>query len=60
VHRTRIGRNVVVGVNRSSANLGDFNLAVPLSVELAGVLKNYSDGAWPGHRLWLASLQAPL
>jgi hypothetical protein len=60
VHRTSIGRNVVVGVNRSSANLGDFNLAVPLSVELAGVLKNYSDGPAPGHRLWLASLQSPL
>jgi len=60
VHQTGNGRNVVVGVNRSSANLGDFNLAVPLSVELAGVLKNYSDGAWPGHRLWLAALQPPL
>jgi hypothetical protein len=58
VHRTGSGENVVVGVNRSSANLGEFNLAVPLSVELARVLKNYSDGLATGRREWLASLQA--
>lgn len=59
VHRTASGENVVVGVNRSSANLGDFNLAVPLSVELARVLKNYSDGLAAGDRQWLATLRAP-
>jgi hypothetical protein len=59
VHRTGGGENVVVGVNRSSANLGEFNLAVSLSGELARVLKNYSDGLATGRREWLASLQAP-
>jgi hypothetical protein len=56
VHRTSSGKNVVVGVNRSSANLGDFNLAVPISVELAEVLNSYAQGQAPILRQRLASL----
>jgi hypothetical protein len=56
VHRTSSGKNVVVGVNRSSANLGDFNLAVPISVELAEVLNSYARGQAPILRQRLASL----
>jgi hypothetical protein len=58
VHRTGTGRNVVVGVNRSSANLGEFNLAVPMSVELAEVLTSYAFGQVPFRRQRLAALSA--
>jgi V8-like Glu-specific endopeptidase len=47
VHRMRDGQNIVVGVNRSSANLGDFNLAVPMSGELAETLKGFAYGQVP-------------
>jgi hypothetical protein len=47
VHRTEDGKNIVVGVNRSSANFGDFNLGVPLSIELAEVLRAYAYGQMP-------------
>ena len=47
VHRTGDGKDFVVGVNRSSANLGDFNLAVPLSIELVETLNSYAFGQVP-------------
>lgn len=49
------GEFVVVGINRSSANLGEFNLAVPLSLELAATLRSYAYGQVPAHRRWLAA-----
>lgn len=53
VHRTPDGQNVVVGVNRSSANFGDFNLAVPLTTELTEALRSFVHGQVPvrEHRL---------
>jgi hypothetical protein len=47
VHKAAGGEFVVVGVNRSSANLGEFNLAVPLSIELEAVLRSYAWGQTP-------------
>lgn len=47
VHRLPNGQHVVVGVNRSSANLRDFNIAVPLSIELVEVLKSNAFGQVP-------------
>ena len=55
VHRTEDGRHIVVAVNRSSANLGDFNLAVPLSIELEVALRSYAYGQVPIRRQRLAS-----
>lgn len=55
VHRTRDGENVVVGVNRSSANFGDFNLAVPLSSELEQALRSYAYGHVPAPNQRLAA-----
>ena len=54
VHRTTGGEYVVVGVNRSSANLGEFNLAVPLSVELDEILRSYAWGQIPQRNQRLA------
>jgi hypothetical protein len=53
VHRTPDGQHVVVGVNRSSANFGDFNLAVPLTSELTEALRSFAYGQVPvrAHRL---------
>jgi hypothetical protein len=56
VHRSASGDYVVVGVNRSSANLGDFNLAVPLTFELAAALKSYAFGQVPAHRQRVAGV----
>ncbi len=58
VHRTEAGQNVVVGVNRSSANFGKFNLAVPLSTELEEALRSYAYGHVPIHGLRLAQCVA--
>ncbi|HUF71897.1 MAG TPA: serine protease [Gammaproteobacteria bacterium] len=55
VHRTEDGQNVVVGINRSSANFGDFNLAVPLSSELEQALRSYAYGQVPLRRQRLAA-----
>jgi hypothetical protein len=55
VHRTAVGEYVVVGVNRSSAILGEFNLAVPLSVELEEILRSYAWGQTPQRNQRLAS-----
>jgi hypothetical protein len=53
VHRTPDGQSIVVGVNRSSANFGDFNLAVPLTAELTEALRSFAYGQVPirEHRL---------
>jgi len=50
VHRIESGEYIVVGINRSSANLGEFNLAVPLSFELEAALRSYAFGQVP--MLW--------
>lgn len=55
VHRTEDGQNIVVGVNRSSANFGDFNLAVPMSVELRTALRSFAYGQVPVRHQRLAS-----
>lgn len=55
VHRTASGQHVVVGVNRSSANFGDFNLAVPLTEELSETLRSFAHGRVPERNLRLAS-----
>jgi hypothetical protein len=54
VHRTAEGPNIVVGVNRSSANFADFNLAVPLSFELSQALSSFAHGQVPARRHRLA------
>jgi hypothetical protein len=54
VHRTDEGHDVVVGINRSSANFGDFNLAVPLSSELERALRSFAHGQVPTRRQRLA------
>lgn len=53
VHMTPDGRAVVVGVHRSSAQFGDYNLAVPLTPELEAVLRSFAWGEAPaaGERL---------
>lgn len=56
VHRTRSGEYIVVGVNRSSANLGEFNLAVPMSGALQRVLNNHARGHVPAHDQRIAML----
>lgn len=56
VYRTDDGQDVVVGINRSSAKLGEFNLAVPLSRELLDILKSHAFGQVPIHRQRLATL----
>jgi hypothetical protein len=55
VHRSAAGEHVVVGVNRSAARLGDFNLAVPLSHELEEALRSFAHGFVPDFRQRLAS-----
>jgi hypothetical protein len=55
VHQTEDGQNIVVGVNRSSANFGDFNLAVPLSIELRTALNSFAYGQVPIRRQRLAN-----
>jgi hypothetical protein len=54
VYRTRDGANIVVAINRSAANLADFNLAVPLSFELLEALRSFAYGQVPLRRQWLA------
>jgi hypothetical protein len=54
VHRTTNGQNLVVGVNRSGANFGDFNLAVPLTAELVEALSSFAYGQVPLAGLRLA------
>ena len=54
VHRTASGQHIVVGVNRSGANFGDFNLAVPLTPELEEALRSFAYGQVPELRNRLA------
>lgn len=54
IHRTDAGHDVVVGVNRSSANFGDFNLAVPLTRELTEALRSFAHGQVPQRQQRLA------
>jgi hypothetical protein len=54
VHRTADGRELVVGVHRSAAQYGDYNLAVPLSPELEAVLRSFAWGEAPAVGLRLA------
>jgi Trypsin-like peptidase domain len=59
VHRTQDGLGIVVGINRSSANFGDFNLAVPLSMELEEALRSFAYGEVPVRRQRLARRDPP-
>lgn len=54
VHRTPDGVERVVGVHRSSAQFGDYNLAVPLTPELEAVLRSFAWGEAPAGGLRLA------
>jgi len=54
VHRTASGQHVVIGVNRSGANFGDFNLAVPLTAELQEALRSFDFGQVPEFGIRLA------
>jgi len=54
VHRTAAGTRVVVAINRSGANFGEFNLAVPLTGELEAALRSSVDGEVPVFRERLA------
>ena len=54
VYRTDDGQHVVVGINRSAANLEEFNLAVPLTSELRQVLRSFAFGLAPDYRLRVA------
>ncbi len=55
VHRTAAGVGLVVGVHRSAARFGDYNLAVPLSLELEEALRSFAYGVAPaaGQRMAL-------
>lgn len=55
VHQTGFGEYVVVGINRSSAILGEFNFAVPLTIQLEMVLRSYAWGEVPVPRQRLAA-----
>jgi hypothetical protein len=57
VRRTSDGRGIVVGLQRSGANFGEFNLGVPVSKELFETLRNFTYGDLPGPRAQLASLR---
>ena len=47
VIRSKSGRNLVIGIHRSSASFGEFNLAVPVSSELEQALRAYAWGQTP-------------
>lgn len=47
IHRTQSGEYVVVGVNRSTAKFGLFNLAVPLTPELDSIIRSHAWGQVP-------------
>jgi hypothetical protein len=48
VHRTAEGFGVVVGLQRSAANFGEFNLGVPVSAELFRTLSSFAYGEISG------------
>ena len=55
VHRTADGRSIVVGLQRSAANFGEFNLGVPVQTALYETLRSVVWGALPGSRGQLAA-----
>lgn len=57
VFRTADGRGIVVGLQRSAANFGEFNLGVPVSAALFAALRNFTWSARPGSAAHLASLR---
>lgn len=57
VRRTADGLRIVIAINRSGANFGDFNLAVPLTGALEAALRSSVDGEVPGLDGRLAALR---
>jgi hypothetical protein len=57
VYRTPGGRGIVVGVQRSAASFGEFNLGVPVSARLFDTLRSLAWGGVPGSGTELASLR---
>ena len=57
VHRTAEGIGIVIGINRSGANFGDFNLAVPLTGTLEMVLRGTIYGEVPRYGESLAAVR---
>lgn len=54
IYQTDSGQDIVVGINRSSANLQEFNLAVPVSAELEEAVRSLAFGQVPSRRQRLA------
>lgn len=48
VHRTADGRSIVVGLHRSAANFGEFNLGVPVQTALFETLRSFVWRELPG------------
>jgi hypothetical protein len=57
VHRTADGRNIVVGLQRSAANFGEFNLGVPVQTALFETLRSLVWGELPGYSGQLAAIR---
>jgi hypothetical protein len=57
VLRTTDGHSVVVGVQRSAANFGEFNLGVPIQTDLFDTLKSFAWGELPAAGLHLAAVR---
>jgi len=57
VHRTADGRNIVVGLQRSAANFGEFNLGVPVQTALFETLRSFVWGELPGLGRQLAAIR---
>lgn len=55
VHRTADGRSLVVGLQRSAANFGEFNLGVPVQTALFETLRSFVWGDLPGSGQQLAA-----
>jgi hypothetical protein len=55
VHRTADGRSIVVGLQRSAANFGEFNLGVPVQEALFETLRSFVWGEPPGRGSQLAA-----
>ena len=57
VHRTADGRSFVVGLQRSAANFGEFNLGVPVQTALFETLRSFVWGELPGSGAQLALIR---
>jgi hypothetical protein len=57
VHRTADGRSIVVGLQRSAANFGEFNLGVPVQAALFETLRSFVWGELPGQGQRLAAIR---